>query len=490
MIRTFYEEFHGIIRSSERDVFVHYGERRSYAELYEWIGRASAVLAGRKRHRIAIHAEKGFANYAAIFSVILSNNTWIPMNPELPENRKAEMLLLAKPDLILTDRALSVGLSSTSAQIGAEVLSLKEVEGAPLAAEFDFAEFSKDDLSMIYFTSGSTGKPKGVPLTHENYILNVQNILRIVSFKPGEIFADYHDLAFVISVPILFPCVMCEGALAPAIDKRDMMLPIENIRRNEVSVLISVPSTIARIRQMEKDGFNEPQLNLVIMCGEPLHLDILDYILSKLNVQQVFNFYGSTEVAPWTFCHECSLEDLARFEGRGVVPIGKPIAGNTAKIGEGDELLVSGPQITPGYLGGESNDRFIEIDGSRWYRTGDKVVIHDSHYLCKGRLDLQVKIGGHRIELMDTEAHLRSLDDVNAAICFVEGEGAQKSIIAALQSNRAISLAEVRAHLKSRIPQYMIPRKSFVLNELPLNKSGKIDRLAIRSIYDDGIVNR
>ena len=490
MIRTFYEEFHGIIRNSKRDVYIHYGERRSYAELYDWIRRANAVLGGRKGHRVAIHAKKEFANYAAIFSVILSNNTWIPINPDLPENRKAEMLLLAKPDVILTDRALSAGLSSIVAQIGAEVMSLEEVEGAPLGAEFDFEEFSKDDLSMIYFTSGSTGKPKGVPLTHKNYILNVRNILKIVDLKPGEVFADFHDLAFVISVPILFPCVMCEGALAPAAEKRDMMLPLENIRRNEVSVLISVPSTMARIRQMEKDGFDKPHLNLVIMCGEPLHLDILEYILSKLNVEQVFGFYGSTEVAPWTFCHECSLDDLARFESFGVAPIGKPIAGNTVIIGECDELLVSGPQITPGYLGGESNDRFIEIDGSRWYRTGDRVVVHDSHFLCKGRLDSQVKIGGHRIELMDTEAHLRSLNGVNAAICFVEGEGVQKTIIAALQSNRAIDIAEVRAHLKSRLPQYMIPRKSFVLDELPLNKSGKIDRLAIRSIYANGIVVR
>ena len=91
---------------------------------------------------------------------------------------------------------------------------------------------------------------------------------------------------------------------------------------------------------------------------------------------------------------------------------------------------------------------------------------------------------------MDTEAHLRSLNGVNAAICFVEGEGVQKTIIAALQSNRAIDIAEVRTHLKSRLPQYMIPRKSFVLDELPLNKSGKIDRLAIRSIYANGIVVR
>tara|TARA_Y100001934_G_scaffold260030_1_gene331838 strand:+ start:4862 stop:6367 length:1506 start_codon:yes stop_codon:yes gene_type:complete len=487
LIREFYETLHDKIRKSERVAYRHYDEHRSYAEMYDFMRRLNSMLAGRKRRRVAIHAEKSFANYASIFAVILSNNTWVPINPDLPNKRNAEMLLLARPDLILTDRALSPELSSTIEEIGTQLVFLDEVMRLPSGPEFEFSKFDKDDLSMIYFTSGSTGKPKGVPLTHENYILNVRNILNIVDLKSGEVFADYHDLAFVISVPILFPCVMCEGALAPAIDKRDMMLPMENMRENEVSVLISVPSTMARIRKMRQDGLKEPHLSLVIMCGEPLHLDILDYILSKLQVDQVYDFYGSTEVAPWIFCHECSAEDLSRFKAFGVIPIGMPIEGNSVRVDENDELWVAGPQITPGYLGSEGKNRFVELEGARWYRTGDKVVVHDGHYLCKGRLDSQVKIGGYRIELMDTEAHLRSMDGVDAAICFVEGEGARKSIVAGLHSTREIGLAEVRSHLKNLLPSYMLPRKTFVLKELPLNKSGKIDRFTVRANYEDGI---
>ena len=487
MIKEFYEEFHDIVRQSSRVAYVHYEERHSYAEMYDYMRRLNKILADRKNQRIAIFSAKSFHNYSALFGVILSNNTWIPINPDLPENRNVEMLELTRPEVILTDRELPPQISASAEAMRAKVVNLQEIDKMTPGPEFDISGFDKDDLSMIYFTSGSTGTPKGVPLTHENYILNVRNALRITKLGRGEVFADYHDLGFVISIPILFACIMSEGAFAPAVQKKDMMLPTNNMRANGVTVLISVPSTMARIRQLQPDGVENDKLKLVIMCGEPLHLDILEYILSELGVDQVFDFYGSTEVAPWTFCHECSLDDLEKFQAFGVVPIGKPTAGNMARIGEDDELWVSGRQITPGYLGGVGSDAFVELEGERWYRTGDKVIVHDGHYLCKGRLDSQVKIGGHRIELMDTEAHLRSLEGVHMAICFVEGEGAQKSIVAALHASRDVWLNEVRVHLKDKLPGYMIPRKSFVINELPLNKSGKIDRLAIRAQYEDAL---
>ena len=487
MIQEFYQKFHSVIRQSERDFYNHYDERHSYAELYDYMRRMNSFLDGRSNRRIAVHAEKSFIHYASVFAVILSNNTWVPINPEFPQSRIAEMLLLAQPDIMLTDQKISGDLFLLLENMEVEIVMLQDLIKLPLGHEFKFTEFKKNDFSMIYFTSGSTGKPKGVPLTHQNYILNVRNILEIVDLKPGEVFADFHDPGFVISIPILFPCVMCEGILAPAINKKDIMFPLGIIQENNVSVLITVPSTMARIRQMRPNGYKETCLHVVIMCGEPLHLDILEYILSGLCVTQIYDFYGSTEAAPWTFYHQCSMKDLKQFQSYGVVPIGKPIVGNAVRIGEDDELWVSGPQITPGYLGDISDDRLVEWGKKRWYRTGDKVVIHDGHYLCKGRLDSQVKIGGYRIELMDTEAHLRILDGVDTAICFVDGEGTQKALVAALYASRDIDLEEVREHLRSRIPIYMVPRKSFILKNLPLNKSGKVDRLAIRKIYQDSI---
>lgn len=490
MIQEFYEIFNAKIQKSKRLAYRHYNERRSYGELYEYMRRLNSLFSDRRGQRIAIYAEKSFFNYVSIFSIILSNNTWVPFNPNTPNKRNIEMLLLVQPEVLLTDRPLPDDLLTVVNIIGTEVLSLEEVMRAPMGTGFECSEFEKNDLAMIYFTSGSTGKPKGVPLTHENYIFNVRNILNIIDLKHGQVFADYHDLGFSISVPILFPCVLREGALAPAIHKKDIMLPARNLIENDVSVLITVPSTMARIRQMRQGGLQKHHLKLLMLCGEPLHLDILHYIFEKLKVDKVYDFYGSTETASWVFYHKCSTSDLSQFETFGVVPIGKPIIKNSVVLRDDGELWLSGPQITHGYLGDVGSDRFIELNGKRWYKTGDKVIVHDGHYLCKGRLDSQVKIGGYRIEVMDIEAHLRNIEGVDSAICFVDGEGFKKSIVAAIQANREIGLAEIRNHLRERLPAHMIPRKSFVLKELPINKSGKIDRLAIRLNYKNEFSDR
>ncbi|MDA0655116.1 MAG: AMP-binding protein [Proteobacteria bacterium] len=483
MIEAFYREFYDRISRSNRDAYVHYGERYSYAQMHDNILCINSVLKSFQRANVGIYAKKSFLNYSAIAATLLSNNIWIPFNPEIPDARNLEMMSLARPSVILTDEPLPEVLGAFAAMHGIQVEQLSSLVEGEAKGGLDVAAMQAGDVAMIYFTSGSTGVPKGVPLTHENYIINVRNILRLLPLREGEVFADYHDLAFVISVPIFFPCVMTESAIAPATSRQDMMLPMKNLTENKVSVFITVPSTLARIRQMNKDGLADCHLNVLIMCGEPFHLDLLDYAANKLRPNCIFNFYGSTEVAPWTFCQRCEASDVARFAKYGMVPIGAPIEGNDIEISEEDELCVAGAQITPGYLGGVSAEKFYEKDGKRWYATGDKVVVDNGLYVCKGRLDSQVKIGGYRIELSDIEAHLRGVDGVDAAICFVSGEDPAKTIVAVLHSDREIALNEVRAHLKDKLPHYMIPRKVVTLAKMPLNKSGKIDRALLKEAH-------
>lgn len=484
MVSKFYQQMYNGIRESSGNVYVHYDEVHSYPELHGVMLTMNVTMRRYQNVPVVIFAGKSFLNYCAILSVILSKNTWVPMNPDIPPGRNLEMLQLANPALILTDRALPAAIQDYVDKNGVVVERLSNLVGGNEQAPFDVEGFDKDAFSMIYFTSGSTGVPKGVPITHENYILNVQNILRIVPVQDGDVFADFHDLAFVISVPIIFPCIMKRGAIAPAIDKQDMFMPVKNIMENGVDVLITVPSTMARIRQLNREGLPGAAFNAIVLCGEPLHLDILAYCLEKLPVNNVYNFYGSTEVAPWTFYHRCNNDDPLRFAKYGYVPIGKPIEGNEIKILD-EELLVSGPQITPGYLGGISADKFPVIDGKRWYCTGDKVFEdEDGFFVCKGRLDSLVKIGGYRIELSDTESHLRGLEGVEAAVCFVDGSDERQFIVAAVHTKRTIDLKEMRSFLEDRLPAYMVPRKLFLMNNPPLNKSGKIDRIAIRELYE------
>jgi acyl-coenzyme A synthetase/AMP-(fatty) acid ligase len=484
MIENFYRRMLDVMKTSDNVFYRYYDEERTYGELYACLGRLNWALDGHLNERIAVYGAKGFPIYCGVFATLLSGNTWIPLNPDTPAARNANILKQAKPAIILADRILPDEM--TNAMEGAEtkIIRMDEVITAGESLEPGVPQVSKDDLSMIYFTSGSTGTPKGVMLTHENYILNVENIIRLMSLESPEVFADYHDLGFVISVPVLFPCVMTAGTLSPGLDQRDVFLPIEHMAKNHVSILITVPSTIARIRKGIRQGQTFDDLNVLVLCGEPLHLDILEFALKTMTPKAMYNFYGSTEVAPWIFYHRCSLDDLKEFESYGFSPVGKLIAGNDMHITDEDELWIAGPQITPGYLGGDGDEKFIEMDGKRWYRMGDKVVPHKDVYICKGRLDSQVKIGGYRVELMEVESHLRTLDGVDAAVSFVEGDGAEKVVVAVLVTPSDYSLQQVREYLKTRLPGHMLPRKVFCTANAPLNKSGKIDRAGIRETYE------
>lgn len=483
MIKDFYNEFYKHIRDSGADCYIQYDERFKYKEMHNIMLRMNSILSNYNRAKVGIYADKSFLNYTAIAATLLSNNIWMPFNPKIPDARNLEMMDVAQPSLILADKALPPAIAAFASSKGIEVEILEQLASMEDEKGFDFSLIKANEVAMVYFTSGSTGLPKGVPLTHENYIVNVRNILQILSLKKGEVFADYHDLAFVISVPIVFPCIMTESAIAPATSRQDIMFPIKHLTKNNVTVLITVPSTLARIRQMERNGLPRCNIRTLIMCGEPFHLDLLEYALEKVKAKYIFNFYGSTEVGPWTFYQRCTTGDIQRFSKYGMVPIGAPIKGNLIEVTCEDELCVSGPQVTPGYLENVNADRFYEKGGNRWFLTGDKVICDDGVYICKGRLDSQVKVGGYRIELTDIEAHLRSIPGVDAAMCFVSGEEPNKIIVSILHSQEEIALPTVRKHLKSRLPVYMLPRKVVVLRKMPLNKSGKIDRVQLLEQY-------
>ena len=465
--------------------FYRYGEDDySYGDLRQSVGAGIKRLKENTKARIAICASKSYHTYAAIFSIILGGHTWIQLNPETPQKRVEGMLEIAKPDFLIYDQRPSDSFVTMCEHLDVALISFEDFFSTPSPEPLNSPDVADDDWSMIYFTSGSTGRPKGVPITHQSYIRNVFNILEITSIQDGDTFGDFHDLGFVISVPILFSCVYVAGSIVPGISKAEQFLPSGTLKKYNVSVLITVPSTLNRMMCMPKSLEGLHNLNVVISCGEPMQLPLIDFAFDVLKAQNLYNMYGSTEVAPWTFSHTCSKMDIKKYADIGVAPIGKPINGNDIRLLDGDELAVAGVQITPGYLDGESPDTFQVIDDKRWYKSGDRVIVRDGVYICKGRLDSQIKIDGYRIDAMDVEANLRSIDGIEQAFCFeIEGESGRNQLAAAVFGPTAMTHLEVTKYLKDRVPKYMIPMVCKYFDEVPYNKSGKIDRVKVKSMF-------
>ena len=454
--------------------------RWSYSQLLNATTRINGYLGEFQNQQIALYAGKSYEAYAGIYAILLSGNCWIPMEPATPPARSLEMLKLCQPAAILADAELPAELLNYARRENIPVKYLSELAADGIEREFEPTLIDEDHVAYIMFTSGSTGQPKGVPVSHRNYINFVENTMPLLPFHPGKVFADYHDFGFDLSIFYLFCCPLSGGTLAPAQSETDRILPLTHMRRNRVSVLISVPSLLTRLMAYLGERPAEYSVPVIVMAGEPFRLDQLEFCYRALGAQHVFNFYGLTETGVENFYHPCSPEDVQTFAEIGYVPIGQPLANNQVRLTAEGELLLSGVQLTSDYLGGVGTDKFFQDNGATWFRTGDRVVIEQNQYFCKGRFDNQVKINGYRIELMDIEAHARRLPGVNDAVCFVEKAGAREFLTLALSGNHVPDLEAAATFLRPRLPTYMIPQRLVALDAMPLNSSGKIDRTGLR----------
>ena len=485
MMQEFYDKLLGKFKGSSRLFYSYFGEKYTYGDCFRNMKKIHAHLSSVHQKKVALYGSKSFSVYSAIYSIVLSNNIWVPLSPELPTDRILAMLDVLKPDVLIVEDTLGPEMSAYLQARKISTISLKAMLNQDKAKDFGTVRFQKDEWAYIMFTSGSTGVPKGVPMTHENYINFINNALEILPFEEGEVFSDYHDFAFDISIFYLFCAPLTESAIAPIKKKEEKIFPLNHMQENRVTVWSSVPSVLASLQRFRPDEVLPNHLKVMFICGEPFKLDLLDYCYKFLQAQNVYNFYGLTETGVENFYHPCSPNDLTRFQEKGFVPVGRPLKGNCIYVSEEKELLVSGCQITPDYLGGLGQDRFVEIKGQRWFRTGDIVEAFEDVYFCKGRLDSQVKVSGHRIELMDIEVHIRQHEDIKESVCFVDSERAVPRIICAIEpkAGREANTAHLALWLKDRLAEYMIPKIFFKLSPLPVNNNGKIDRKAISQAY-------
>lgn len=484
-ISRYYSRLYGAIKGSDALAYRYYGERHSYKEMDEGMRRVNAVLGSRRKENIVTYTDKKFSSYCAIYGILLSGNTWVPISLEMPENRVIDILRLVNPGLVLKNVPLPSGVSEYLKAAGIEEIGLEETLKTAAAMDFAAFDFKKDDTAYIMFTSGSTGVPKGVPMTHANYVNFIDNCMEILPFKKRGVFSDYHDFAFDISIFYLFCCPLTESAFAPVMKETEKIMPLKYMQDNGITVWASVPSVISRIQALKPAETIKTDIEIMFLCGEPFSLKILDYCLKNMNVENVYDFYGLTETGVENFYHKCSRDDPKVFEPYGFVPIGRPLKGNEIRVTDEKELLLSGCQITPGYLGGVNTEKFEEIDGVCWFHSGDVVEEHEGVYFCKGRLDSQVKLKGYRIELMDIEVHTKRFPGVEEAVCFIQEKGARKSLAAVIRPKKgaAVDMGELAAFLSKRLPHYMVPNAIYPREEIPVNRNGKIDRRRIKEIY-------
>ncbi len=345
-----------------------------------------------------------------------------------------------------------------------------------------------DDLAYVLYTSGSTGKPKGVEVPHRALANLLASMREEPDFSEQDSLLAVTTLAFDIAALEIFLPLLCGGRLILASREAvaDPAALAALIEAERPSVVQATPATW---RALTEAGWAGDPAMTILCGGETLPRELAEVLLRRCG--NLWNMYGPTETTIWSTVQRVT-------SGDGPVPIGRPIAntvthildpsGNKVPTGCVGELFIGGGGVALGYRGRPdlTAERFAEhpvAPGMRLYRTGDLARRRsDGTLLCLGRTDNDEKIRGFRVAVEEIEDALAARPAVAAAAVRgwpdASGERALAAYIVFREGAHA-SAAELREHLRSVLPDYMIPSRFETLDALPMTPNAKIDRKAL-----------
>ena len=511
----------------ERPALIAAGETVSYAELRERALRIAATIQARRGEPgpalTAVFGYRSPTAYAGILGALMSGHGYVPLNRTFPALRTLRMLQSAGCRSLVVDEASLPDLDEllTALDLPMLVLAPDLSDTSDLTSRWpqhtfigsdDFApssgwrapEEAPDDIAYLLFTSGSTGTPKGVMVAHRNVRSFVDYMVDRYNVNENDRFSQMFDTTFDLSVFDMFVCWE-RGACLYCPTQKDIVSPGRFLREAELTIWFSVPSTAVFMKRLGllKPG-RYPSLRLSLFCGEPLPASIAEAWLDAAPQSVVENLYGPTELTIACTLYRWDPETSPEESELGIVPIGSPYPQMQVLVvdeqlteiepGQTGELLMTGPQMTLGYWNDDQKTAaaFVTPRGYNevYYRTGDRVrrPVGNAPMTHLGRVDAQVKIRGHRVELGEIEAVVRRLSGFDGviAVAWPETQSGYDGVEVFIEGDVA-DVAALRTTVEAELPDYMVPRRIHVREQLPKNVNDKYDRVAMSRILEAGL---
>jgi D-alanine--poly(phosphoribitol) ligase subunit 1 len=491
-----------VARHPEREALRLGDQPTSFGQLAQLAGRVAAWMheAGIRRGDIvAIQLPKMRETYAIWLACLRQGAPYVFVDPRNPASRTQQIIARLSPRLLVTttDQSNVAGLTIHLKDAGA---AAEWLNGLPASTAPAAAAVHGLDPAYIMFTSGSTGEPKGAVIPHQG-VLSLMRWVRNTVCDPGTArFSNINPLHFDNSVYDLYGGLLNGATLVP-VETGLQPNParwVRSLREGRASMIFAVPTlfqTLGQLNLLKPELL--PDARIFMFGGEGFSIDALrSFHQTFRGHARLINVYGPTETS--CICSSIDIDDQALVEaGAGFPSIGRMHAdfthvvlrddGSQAATNEAGELWIGGSNVGLGYYNNlEQTEPKFRQDPlqsnyrSIWYRTGDLVREDERGLLWfGGRVDNQVKVRGHRIELEELDLAVEAFADVSRAVSVSMAGANGNELRVAFVAAAKIDLEALRAHCRERLPVYMQPAEIRQLDSLPQNANGKVDRKAV-----------
>ncbi|CDR28616.1 D-alanine--poly(phosphoribitol) ligase subunit DltA [Staphylococcus schweitzeri] len=462
----------------------HTTDELTYKQLMDESSKLAHRLQGSKKPMILFGHMSPYM-IVGMIGAIKAGCGYVPVDTSIPEDRIKMIIEKVQPEFIFntTDESFN--------SIVGELFTIEDIKTSQDPVIFD-SQIKDNDTVYTIFTSGSTGEPKGVQIEYASLVQFTDWMLELNKSGNEQQWLNQAPFSFDLSVMAIYPCLASGGTLN-LVDKNMINKPKllnEMLAATPINIWVSTPSFMEMCLLLPT--LNEEQygsLNEFFFCGEILPHRAAKALVSRFPSATIYNTYGPTEATVAVTSIQITQEVLDQYP---TLPVGVERPGARLFTTDEGELVIEGQSVSLGYL--KNDQKTAEVfnfdNGIRTYHTGDKAKFENGQWFIQGRIDFQIKLNGYRMELEEIETQLRQSEFVKEAIVVpVYKNDKVIHLIGAIVPTTEVTdnlemTKNIKHDLKSRLPEYMIPRKFEWMEQLPLTSNGKIDRKKIAEVIN------
>ncbi|MEU9508386.1 amino acid adenylation domain-containing protein [Micromonospora sp. NPDC048170] len=477
------------------------GREITYAQLRDQANALAAelVAAGvRPGEVVGVQALRGAHQIIALLGVLMAGAAYVPVSPQWPRRRREQVAEICGLRVLLADRSIQ----GEEPYAGGRTIDIATAVARQDGAARPAVDVSPESLAYVIFTSGTSGTPKGVMISHGSVVNTLVDINERFGLSPRDRVLAVSDYTFDLSVWDVFGMLAAGGVVVvPAAgQEREVTHLYELSQVTGVTVWNSVPAYLAMFVEFVRTSGRHPltELRLAMVSGDWVPINLGAELAEIAPHAACVSLGGATEASIWSNYHPVPVRIPPHWIS---IPYGHPLRNQRFQVLDArlrdrpdwvpGELFIGGRGLALGYLGdGELTAASFLVhprQQERIYRTGDWARYWpDGTLEFLGREDPQVKVNGFRVELGEIEAALLAHPAVTDAAVVTRTDGRAVSLVAFVASQTPAEqlVTQLKDHLASRLPDYMVPRSIDVRSRLPLTANGKVDRrqLAERAV--------